>query len=405
MSGAGPVALALYLILLLPVALVIFDSLCRLVFLAVLLLPKANREQPVVEAPEHRELRLLVLVVAHNEQKAIERTLQLVKDQTETEEVTRLAVLADHCSDGTVSMAARMGALVYDRKDGHAGKAEALSWFVRQAGDLLSATDIVAVLDADTLVDANFSFEIRAGFGRGVEAVQSFVDPVSRNGFPLTTLVSFSEILSEKIDDAARSRLHWSVPLRGTGMAFRTGTFRAACQELGTQVDDIELSVRLAGMRIPVHFRSGAVVHDPKSDQALGLARQRGRWLKGQRQMWKSKGPNIIKLLCSGPPNWSLIQAMLLKPKTALSVMRLVLIALLWTWPFPYTIAHNVLFSAVLGSLWIDILYYMSGLRLAGNTGKYLASLLTSPMLLLLWAISWGYSLLPTREWLQARKE
>jgi cellulose synthase/poly-beta-1,6-N-acetylglucosamine synthase-like glycosyltransferase len=402
MNGSGPVALALYLILLLPLVLVIFDSLCRLVFLAILLLPEAHGEQPVVE---DRKLRLLVLVVAHNEEKAIERTLRLVKDQTEPGELSRLVVLADHCSDGTVSMAARMGARVYERKEGVSGKAQALSWFVQHAGDVLSTTDIVVVLDADTLVEARFCCEIRAGFGTGVGALQSFVKPVSRNGFPLTTLVSFSEILSEKIDDAGRSRLHWSVPLRGTGMAFRAETFMAACQALGTQVDDIELSVRLAEMRVPVLFRPAAVVNDPKSDRPLGLARQRGRWLKGQRQVWKTKGRTIMKLLRSGPSNWSLIQAMLLKPKTALSVMRLILIALLWAWPFPHTIAHNVVFSAVLASLLIDVLYYISGLSLAGNAGKYMASLLTSPILLILWAISWAYSLLPTQEWLQARKE
>ncbi len=389
----------LYLLILVPVSVVVFDSLCRVAFL-VIASARAVPDEPVDQ--DVSGLTLLILVVAHNEEKTMGGTLEALTQQTTQGEVV---VLADHCSDQTAAIAIHAGARVLVRSEGHAGKADALSWFARGARELLSRADIVAVLDADSLVDAGFCDAIRAAFGRGVEAVQAFVNPVSGNGFPLTTLVSLSEILSEKIDDAARSRLGWSVPLRGTGMAFRTETFIKACEGLGTQVDDIELSVRLAKLGIAVRSAPHAVVNDPKSDRALGLARQRGRWLRGQRQVWRTKGRAIRKLLRAGLPNWSLIQAMLLKPKTALVAMRVILLVLLWVWPFEHSILHGVLLWAVMGSLVSDAVYYVSGVRFTGHAGKYLASLAASPVLLLLWAISWGYSFLPAQEWLRVDGE
>jgi cellulose synthase/poly-beta-1,6-N-acetylglucosamine synthase-like glycosyltransferase len=314
-------------------------------------------------------------------------------------------VLADHCSDQTASFAAGLGARVCVRSEGYAGKAQALSWFVRQAQDVLTGMDIVTVLDADTLVGAEFCKGTRKAFGPGVEAVQSFVNPVSRDGFPLTTLVSYSEILSERIDDAARTRLRWSVPLRGTGMAFTTGTFARICERLGTQVDDIELSVRLAELGIPVHFDAQTIVNDPKSDHIMGLARQRGRWLRGQRQIWSGKQRQILKLLGSGLPNWSLIQAMLIKPKTALVIIKVALLGIFWAWPFGHTMVHEVAWMATLGGLSVDAVYYLSGLRFVEHAGRYLVSLLISPLLLVLWVISWGLSMSSGKGWLRARDE
>ncbi len=396
MSAAKPVEFLLYLILLFPIVLIVLDSCFRLAFLLIALLSHPRTEPMGPPAPDRS---LLMLVVAHDEEKAIEQTLKAIGDQADN--ITHLVVLADHCSDRTSSIAACTGASVYARSEGLAGKAEALAWFSREARDLLMATDLIAVLDADSLIMSDFCEKLRTAFQPGVEAVQSFVKPVSGNGFPLTALVSFSELLSEKIDDAARSKLGWSVPLRGTGMAFRSQVFLQACARLQTQVDDIELSVRLAELGIPVRFDPRVIVSDPKSDKLLGLARQRGRWLKGQRQVWRTEGCSILRLLKSGLPNWSLIQALLLKPKTALGAIRIGLVAMLWAWPFPPTLLHGVLFWVVAGSLMVDVIYSICGLGFTGNAGKYLLSLLTSPALLLLWGLSWAYSLLPTREWLR----
>jgi hypothetical protein len=94
-----------------------------------------------------------------------------------------------------------------------------------------------------------------------------------------------------------------------------------------------------------------------------------------------------------------------MKPKTALVAIRLTLLALLWVWPFGHSVLYELMLIAILGSLLIDAVYYLSGLRFVEHAGKYLISLLISPLLLVLWVISWGFSLLPSQEWLRAREK
>jgi cellulose synthase/poly-beta-1,6-N-acetylglucosamine synthase-like glycosyltransferase len=398
----GPIDLVLYFVMLVPLFLVVFDGIHRLGFLVVVHWPRKPGEgKGNTHIPD---LRLLMLISAHNEQSVIGESLKRIRDQVDADSSTRIVVIADHCSDQTASIASGGGASVYVRNEGLEGKAQALSWFVHGGQDLLCDTDIVAVLDADTLADADFCVRIRGAFDRDVDAVQGFVNPVYDDGFPLPALASYSEILAQRIDDTARSRLNWSVPLRGTGMAFRTGAFCRACEGLDTQVDDIELSLRLAKVGIQVHFCPEAAVHDAKSHSLMGLARQRARWLRGQRQIWRQQWATILKLLRSGPPSWSLIHALLLKPKTALILIKAALISILVFWPF-YHSAHQVILLTVVGTLFVDCGYYLSGLQYVSYKRKYLAALIGSPLLIALWGLSWTYSLLPSPGWIRARGE
>ena len=391
----------MYLLLILPLFLVVFDSFYRLLFLIIAQLPV--RENPR-NNDENTSLRLLLLIVARNEQSVIRQTLLQIQPQIDADSSVTVAVLADHCSDQTAQIAAETGAKVYVRSVGSPGKGQALSWFVNAGKDILANADLITVLDADTLIDTEFCHNICLAFEPGVEVVQGFVNPVSKDGFPLTTLAAFSEILSQKIDDTARSRLHWSVPLRGRGMTFRSRLFCQVCQGLGTQVDDIELSVRLAELNVPVHFSSDVKIFDPNSDVFLGLAKQRGRWLKGQRQIWRNKQRNILKLLRSGLPNWSLVQALLIKPKTALAFIKIMLLSILLMRLVDNS-SHPWILALVLGCILIDLAYYISGLKYVANTSKYSIALVSSPLLLILWIVSWGFSILPRQGWLRAREE
>lgn len=348
-------------------------------------------------------LRILYLIVANNEQEVIQESIERIKQVAGLAEHDAIVVLADHCTDRTVEIAERCNNVsVFKRFDGIAGKSEAISWFTTHAVYKLKESDLIVILDADTLVGKDFSAKIRTVFEQKVDVVQVLIRPIASEKSPLALLASYSEILSQKIDDEARSRLHWSVPLRGTGMVFRTEIFSEVCRGINSQVDDIELSLLLMERAVPVRFCSQVEVLDPKVSNMLGLARQRGRWLRGQRYIWNVKRRNIWLLLSLGPSNWSLMQSLILKPKTAILVMKTLLIIVLLYWSNGLW-HYDLVLDLMLGSILIDIFYYLTGLRYVPNPLKIFLAMFSAPLFIVLWVVGWFFSFIPGQGWLRAR--
>ena len=393
------ISLVVYLLLLLPFFLIFLDTFFRMFLLIVSQIPRIEGGKSVDCISN---LRILYLIVANNEQGVIQESIERIKQVAGLADHDEIVVLADHCTDRTVEIAIEYEATIFQRHDGRPGKSEALSWFTTQAVKKLKESDLIVILDADTLVGEDFSTKIRTLFEQKVDVVQVLIRPITSEKSPLALLASYSEILSQKIDDEARSRLHWSVPLRGTGMIFRTEIFSEVCREINSQVDDIELSLLLMERAIPVHFYSQVEVLDPKASNMLGLARQRGRWLKGQRYIWNTQKGFYWKLLRLGLPNWSLMQSLILKPKTALMVLKILLICMLLSWSNGLWY-YNLTLDLILGSILIDIFYYLTGLRYVSNPLKTFLAMFSVPMFLVLWIIRWGFSLIPGQGWLRAR--
>ncbi len=384
-------------LLLLPFLLVLIDTFFRTLFLAVGFSRKPIIPEIQSESPDPR---ILILVLAHNEQRVIVRTLNLIQLEIAGDSSVTLAMVADNCTDNTVELATQAGVKVFNRSDCDGGKGRALSWFATNYQSKLDAYDLIAIFDADTMISVGFCQNLRLAFhSTGTQVVQSFVEPVTVNGLPLATLAAYSEILSQRIDDEARSRLGWASPLRGTGMVFRRAIFLSACSGLQTQVDDIELSLRLTELKIPVVYWQQLKIFDPKSASILGLAKQRGRWLRGQRDIWRSWFRKFKAL--SGLSEWSLFHAMLLKPKAALYVIKAILLCIFCFLDTNFFVFPKVL---VLLSLFVDFFYYLTGLLHVSNPYKYMFSFLSAPLFFAMWIVSWFYSLGRQKEWLRARE-
>ena len=386
-------------LLFLPLLLVTIDTFFRILFL-VIAIDFSPREETKNLDTGTQELTLLILVVANNEENIIGRTLQMLFEAIGVSKSVTLALLADNCTDQTAQIAETLGVKAYIREDGDPGKGKALSWLTYHVVEDTQNYDLIAILDADTVISADFCQNIRAAFySDDTYVVQSFVQPVDEIGLPIATLVAFSEILSQKIDDAARSRLGWTSPLRGTGMVFRRNLFFTVCRGLKTQVDDIEISLRLAEMNVRVVHNPHLKIFDSKSANIFGLARQRGRWLKGQRDIWQGWREKLKILYYIS--NWALLHALLLKPKIALFIIKIALLCIIQF--LSVNIGLNFLGMLVSFSLCIDIIYYLTGLRYVSEPVKYLRLFFTTPVFLLMWILGWFFSLSKKDEWLRAR--
>jgi cellulose synthase/poly-beta-1,6-N-acetylglucosamine synthase-like glycosyltransferase len=223
-------------------------------------------------------------------------------------------VVADHCTDETARIASQRGARVHIRQgESVPGKGFALSWWVRRMGVELDER-VVVVLDADSRTHPEFANVIRGEFARGTTAIQGLVQPLAAED-PLSQVAALSDMIEQKLYNRIRSRLGWSVRLRGTGIAISGSVLRQVGQDLQTCVEDAELTVLLAAAHIPIRFVPQAVVFDPKPDSTTAARIQRARWLRGDAQLLQRRYPDLIRLVLQGPAGWSLLSSILLKPR------------------------------------------------------------------------------------------
>lgn len=163
------------------------------------------------------EIRFLVLVPAHNEERVIDSGLQAIGADRRPRDV--VVVVADRCTDRTAEVARSCGASVLERGRGEEpGRAAA-----RQAGLEYARSlewDAVLMLDADSVIEPGFFSACEQAISCGADAVQARSE--SCRGRTLAAEASLAAFTLQGITiPRGRDRLGFSVRLRGTGMAIR----------------------------------------------------------------------------------------------------------------------------------------------------------------------------------------
>ena len=178
------------------------------------------------------EIRFLVLIPAHNEEKVISSGLEAIMADRRPRDL--VLVVADRCTDRTAEIARSFGALVLERGIGEsAGRAAA-----RQAGLEHARSrqwDAVLMLDADSVIEPGFFAACEHAIASGAMAAQARSE--GRRGGTLSTDAALAAFTLQGITvPRGRDRLGVSVRLRGTGMVIRRDValahrFRAPASE------------------------------------------------------------------------------------------------------------------------------------------------------------------------------
>lgn len=367
----------------------LFDSLLRFVLLCLrLILPARQRES---KNPPTRGCA--ILIAAHDEAGTIGPTIAALRQHLPEWPGSSLWVVADRCEDATADEAAEFGAQVAVRHSGKLGKGAVIAWWLRQYDAVWQSKDAILILDADTKIAPGTLSALRQAMADGADAAQAFVAPDANT--QSGRLAGWSEVLMQRIDDEARRRCGWSVPLRGTGMAIRGELFAQLAPRLHTYAEDLELDVILAAHGAHVEFVPEALIYDPKPQQAAGASRQRARWLQGQLQVLRDYRREFAQALFSGGAGaWFLLWLLMLRPKILfIGVRFLLLLAGLFFAP---------LFWFALAGLVMDGIYYLAGAAIVDDPRRYLLDLLAVPRYAAMWFLSFGTALIRRRVWLRA---
>jgi cellulose synthase/poly-beta-1,6-N-acetylglucosamine synthase-like glycosyltransferase len=108
--------------------------------------------EPSIEEP--RTSQIVVLVPAHNEEEAIEETLQSLHRQTRP--VDRIIVVCDNCTDRTEEIIEPLDCETFRSKGNTQKKAGALNQALIPLYATMADNDKVLVMDADSILDERF---------------------------------------------------------------------------------------------------------------------------------------------------------------------------------------------------------------------------------------------------------
>jgi cellulose synthase/poly-beta-1,6-N-acetylglucosamine synthase-like glycosyltransferase len=366
------------------------DSFLRFVLLLVRWVARERRSLTTSEGVGPATL----LISARDEAGTIGRTVKLLVPLLAEWPGSRVAVIADNCSDDTASEARSAGASVAQRRGGRLGKGAAIEWWISTERNSSGDREVIVILDADSRLKPGSLSAVRREFEAGATVVQGFVAPEAGE-HTASRLAGYSEVLMQRIDDEARRRLGWSVPLRGTAMAFRVEVLATLTPLLHTLAEDLELDVLLASRHISVHFAPDGVVIDPKPPASSGVSNQRARWFQGQLQVLRDYPGQIVRSLLSGGLGvWLLLPLLFLRPKLLLVLIRILALIVGVSVGAPWWI--------VAAALVADALYYLCGASIMDRPSRYLLDLLSVPRYALLWVYSLGLAVVRRGGWLRA---
>jgi cellulose synthase/poly-beta-1,6-N-acetylglucosamine synthase-like glycosyltransferase len=266
-------------------------------YLLLLLLAAARRpDAPVAQPPNDestQQLRLVVLIPAHEEQAAIESAVASVLGCVYPRHDRRVIVIADNCTDETATRAAMAGAEVWERfDDARRGKGFALAWAIERLRAQDAAFDAIAMVDADCTVSSNLLSTIDTRLRGGAEALQANYLAGNPEASSASALRYAGFALMNNVRFQGKQRLGLSCGLVGTGMAFsRRMLEREQWRDVGL-VEDGEYHMRLVLAGARSEFAHEAWVSSPMPTSLGGSGEE--RWEQGRLELIRRWTPRLV---------------------------------------------------------------------------------------------------------------
>lgn len=242
--------------------------------------------------PSHR---FALLVPAHNEEKLLPALLANINQLDYPRHLFTLVVVADNCTDQTAALVRAAGATVYERFDCvQIGKGYALQWLLAQLQTAGADFDAAVILDADSVVSANFLSVMDAHLAKGARVIQAHYAVLDPHRTWVMSLRAAALALVHYLRPLGRTVLGGSVGLKGNGMVFER-TILAEHRWSAAVTEDIEyhMSLVLAGERVV--FAPDATVWAEMPGTLQGAQTQNVRWEQGRWQLARQYVPLLLQ--------------------------------------------------------------------------------------------------------------
>ena len=243
------------------------------------------------------DMRVVVFVPAHDEQRDVASTVASLLAQDHPDHLRETIVIADNCTDATVEVAGRAGATVWERTvPERRGKGAALSWALERALTERPDAEAFAIVDADCLASPNLVSGLAAALGAGADAAQADYEVSNPDASSEAALRAAGFALKHRVRARGRARLGLSCNLFGTGMAFTRASL-ADARWSESVTEDTEMFLRLIESGRRIAYVPQAVVTSAMPVDGRQAADQQVRWETGNLQLRRAR---LARLLTGG---------------------------------------------------------------------------------------------------------
>jgi cellulose synthase/poly-beta-1,6-N-acetylglucosamine synthase-like glycosyltransferase len=254
-----------------------------------------------------REIKLAVVVPAHNEEAMIESTLRSLRAAGQQ---TPIYVVAHNCTDSTAEIAIRCGAHALVLSNPRLrGKGAALRHGFSAA--IAEGANAILVVDADTSVSSNLIEATRLVLAEGADATQcryelKLAPDQARN--PMARLRALAFRGMNVLRAKGRAGLGFSTGIFGNGFAVTAATLERVPFDADSIAEDVEYHTKLVSAGISVFWIGDALVQaePPKSREAQ--ASQEARWEGGRVRVARRSTTRLFAAILHG--RWRAIETL-----------------------------------------------------------------------------------------------
>jgi cellulose synthase/poly-beta-1,6-N-acetylglucosamine synthase-like glycosyltransferase len=226
--------------------------------------------------------RFAILIPAHNEAAVLPATLAQLQRQDYVRALFDVHVVADHCSDDTVEVARKGGAIGHVRTSAPSGqKSHALGWLLDRILAADPAYDAVAVFDADSLVAPEFLGVMDAHLQAGAPVLQGQHIISNPHDSWLAAMAAVDMRLNNRLRNQSRRNLGLSCRLMGDAMVFDARILRDHGWLGATLTEDREYGYELLLRGIQVRYVPQARSYGQAAGSWHQARPQRLRWYRG----------------------------------------------------------------------------------------------------------------------------
>ncbi len=291
------------------------------IYLAALSLAASRRAAPTEMAEP--TLRLAVLVPAHDEELLIGRCVDSLLAQDYPEQLRRVVVIADNCTDSTAQVARSRGADALERTDPvNRGKGHALNWAMSELAASDPGIDAFVVVDADSVTERGLLRALALAAQCGAQAVQADYEALVEGDDDRAHLRAAAFLLFHRARFSGKARLGLPCSLVGNGMLFTRELIETHPWAAYSEVEDLEYTLQLRQAGIGPVFAGDGRLAAPVASSGVAADVQRSRWEGGRAVLTRRHLPALVGSVVSGrrPDLWDAAADLAVPPLGVLAV-------------------------------------------------------------------------------------